>query len=51
MHSSRIRTIRSSSHVYPSMHALDTGVSARESVYPSIQWGRHTPCEQNGRQV
>ena len=38
MHSSRMRSVRSSSHVYPSMHwageCLPRGVFAQRGVYP-----------------
>ena len=48
MHSSRMRTIRSSSHVYPSMHwagcvypSMHWVGGVCPGMYPSMHWGRH----------
>ena len=50
-----MRTVRSSSHVYPSMHCpggcMPQGVSAQgvsargEDVYPSMHWGTDPPVD------
>ena len=46
MHSSRMCTIRSSSHVYPSMQwagAVCIPACTGQGVYPGMHWGRHPP--------
>ena len=65
MHSSRLRTVHSSNHAYPSMHwaggvsqhALGRGVSVQGGCLPR-EVSQHalgqtppSPCEQNDRQV
>ena len=42
MHSSRMRTVRSSGRLLGGV-CPGGGVSAREGVHPSMHWGRHPP--------